>query len=150
MLFSKFRVKAAMAKFITMNRLHSQTLQFFEDGLIDAYIDLATGRGLDANQGAVAVITATITDGASNGALSELKKHLPHIYQDLYILWQFCGSLLIDDEQRWGRAIIVGKLECNPFEYAESLLTAVADASTTANAQAPSRLFGSDLGPHRR
>jgi hypothetical protein len=118
-MFLKFRVKAAIAKFLTMNRLHSETLRFFESGPIDAFMPLVERKGFDANQGAVAVITATITEGATNGVLIGLKTHAPHVYRDLMVLWQFCGALLAEDEQRWGNAVIVGRIDGNPFEYAE-------------------------------
>lgn len=118
-MFLKFRVKAAIAKFITMNGLHSDTLQFFESGPIEGFMSLVEQNGFDANQGAVAVITATITKGAKNGALTQLKLHAPNVYQDLIALWRFCGGLLADDEQRWGYAVIVGDIDGNPFDYAE-------------------------------
>ena len=118
-MFLKFRVKAAIAKFLTMNRLHSETLRFFESGPLDVFMPLVERKGFDANQGAVAVITATITEGATNGVLIGLKTHVPHVYRDLMVLWQFCGTLLAEDEQRWGNAVIVGRIDGNPFEYAE-------------------------------
>lgn len=118
-MFLKFRVKAAIAKFISMNQLHSDTLRFFESGPIDGFMSLVEQNGFDANQGAVAVITATITKGAKNGALTQLKLHAPNVYQDLIVLWQFCGALMADDEQQWGHAVIVGDINDNPFAYAE-------------------------------
>jgi len=36
-MFLKFRVKAAIAKFLAMNRLHSETLRLFDSGPIDAF-----------------------------------------------------------------------------------------------------------------
>lgn len=118
-MFLKLRVKAAIARFITMNGLHSDTLRFFESGPIDGFMPLVEQNGFDANQGAIAVITATITKGATNGALTKLKIHAPNVYQDLIALWHFSGGLLADDEQRWGYAFIVGNVAGNPFEYAE-------------------------------
>ena len=118
-MFLKFRVKAAIAKFIYMNGLNAQTLVLFEHGAIDGFMPIINQRRFDANQGAVAVITGTITNAAQNGTLIDLKSRMPNIYNDLVVLWQFCGSLLAEDEQRWGNAVIVGGIDSNPFEYAD-------------------------------
>lgn len=118
-MFLKFRVKAAIAKFITMNGLDAQTLVLFEHGAIDSFMPVINRRGFDANQGAVVVITGTVTNAAQNGTLMDLKTKMPHIYNDLKALWQFCGYLLAEDEQRWGNAVIVGGIDINPFDYAE-------------------------------
>ena len=118
-MFLKFRVKAAIAKFIYMNKGHSDTLKFFESGPIDNLMPLIENQRFDPNQGAVAVVTATITQGAKTGGLNELKSLCPHIYRDLVSLWNLCGTLLAQDEQRWGNAVIVGEIDCNPFDYAE-------------------------------
>lgn len=118
-MFLKLRVKAAIAKFITANNLHAETLSFFEAGPIDVFMPLVERAGFDANQGAVAVITSTVTEGATNGALTSLKANAPHVYRDLVALWKFCGALCAEDERRFGHAVIVGTIDGNPFEYTE-------------------------------
>lgn len=119
-MFLKFRVKAAIAKFITMKGLNAQTLQFFESGPIDTFFHVVEERGLDANEGAVAIISMTITQGVENGALSALRQHFPQIYSDLKSLWSMCGALLAQDERRWQHAVIVGNIRSNPFETIEN------------------------------
>ena len=118
-MFLKVRVKAAIAKFITQNGGHYSTLNFFESGPIEAFLPLVEHLRLDANQGAVAVITATITKGATNGVLTGLKQNVPRIYHDLGTLWVFCGELWASDPRRWEQAVILGELGTqNPFDYA--------------------------------
>jgi hypothetical protein len=118
-MFLRFRVNAAIAKFITANRLHAETLKFFESGPIDAFMPAVEVAGFDANQGAVAVITGTITEGAKNGALTKLKAHAPLVYRDLVVLWKYCGELCAADEKRFGNAGYVGSIDSNPFDHAD-------------------------------
>lgn len=118
-MFIKFRVKSAIAKFLVSNRLNGETLRFFESGPIEAFMPLVERNNYDGNQGAVAVITATITAGAKNGVLTQLKTNAPHVYRDLVELWRYCGYLASQDERQFGDAVIVGDLADNPFEHAE-------------------------------
>ncbi len=118
-MFLKFRVNAAIAKFITTNRLHAETLKFFESGPLDAFMPAVEVAGFDANQGAVAVITGTISESAKNGALTTLKTHAPLVYTDLVVLWKYCGDLCAADARRFGNAGLVGSIESNPFVHAE-------------------------------
>jgi hypothetical protein len=117
--FLKFRVKAAIAKFLTMHGLHAETLTLLEQGTIDYYMPFIESERFDANQGAVTIITGGITNAAKNGALMQAKSQLPHIYSDLTVLWRFCCALRAEDEQRWGEAFVLGNIDGDPFEYAE-------------------------------
>ncbi len=117
-MFLKFQVKIAIAKLITLNNLHSDTLELLES-VIDDYIQEIQDCGYDADQGAVMVITSAITHAASKGVLPRIKLHMPIVYKDLVCLWRFCGLLYAEDEARWGSVVIVGSIGGNPFEYAE-------------------------------
>lgn len=116
-MFLKFRVKAALAKFIQMNGCSGETLKFFESGVIDSFMRDIEWKRFDANQGAVMIITGSVVNGVETGGLSQIKEQFPQIYRDIVTLWHFCAQLLTQDDSRWGDAFIIGNIEGNPFDH---------------------------------
>ena len=118
-MFLKFCVTNAINEFIKINGLKSHTLTLFERGAIDKFMPVIKQRRLDAEQGAMLIILGTITNTAQSGALSKLKEQTPYFYDAFKVLWDFCSSLLIEDEHRWDNVVLGGVFLENPFLYAK-------------------------------
>ena len=117
-MFRKSRVKGAIAKYLLDNGLHADTLTVFEQGPLDTFLPHIENRGLNGWQGAVFVITGGITIMAKGSQLSFLKSNYPVIYNDLVVLWQYCGALYASNPQELANSIYVDDIG-NPFEYAD-------------------------------
>lgn len=78
-MFRRFRVKAAIAKFVLTNGLHADVARFLENGPLDAFMPFINRYGLDGNQGAITVITGAVTNIASKDGFPQLIKSAPHI-----------------------------------------------------------------------
>ena len=112
-MFEKFRVNAALAKFITTNNCYSgRCLPFFERVLKD-FMPYVTRQGFDANQSAVAVITGTLTEFRKDPALWASLKADQELYQELGRLWSYCDTLRSSNFAHWSEAF---NGYSNPFE----------------------------------
>jgi hypothetical protein len=103
-MFEKTRVKAALSKFIVANNCFSgKCLPVFELVLND-FMPYVNGKGFDANQSAVAVITGTLTELRKDPTMWANLKAEEDLYQELSRLWSYCESLHASDPQRWDEA----------------------------------------------
>lgn len=110
-MFLKFRVKACIAKFIVTCGCNSDTLQFFEAGPIDRFMHVVELRKFDANQGAIFMITGTVSDASMLGILEKIRVSRPSLYRDLDALWHYCADLVKENEEHWGPAFSLGDLK---------------------------------------
>jgi hypothetical protein len=106
------RLKAKIKEIADSIGISRDTLYIIES-CVDDIMPRIKSSGLDATQGALMVISHTITYGANNGALESVKDNSPQIYEDLRQLWLLCGHLCLEDTNYYGKAIIVG--DKNPF-----------------------------------
>ncbi len=118
-MFLKFLVTNTIHEFITKNNLNEEILIVFERGAIDRMMPAIKQHRLDPWQGAVLIISNTISNAARSGALTKIKQHSPNLYRDLEILWNYCASLWSDNKKQWGRAALMGAFPEHPLEYTE-------------------------------
>lgn len=115
-MFIKFRVKAAIAKFIITNGVHADVLKFLEAGPLDAFMPQIERSGLDGNQGAITVITGAVTAIASNNGFTHLIEKAPHVYHGLRNLWFYCENLAYENPALYGMPFVRSGASESPFE----------------------------------
>jgi hypothetical protein len=115
-MFLRFRVKAAISKFILSNRAHADVLNFLEAGPLDSFMPLIERAGLDGNQGAVTVITGTVTNIASSNGFRHLINNAPHVYMGLRRLWFYCEDVARENPALYETPFIRSEIIENPFE----------------------------------
>ena len=118
-MFLKFLVTNTIHEFISVNDLNKEIITVFERGAIDKIMPTIKQRGLDPVQGAVLVVSETISNAAQTGNLTKIKQHSPGLYHDLEVLWNYCASLLSDNEQQWVRSVNMGNFPIHPLGYAD-------------------------------
>ena len=118
-MFLKFLVTNAIHEFISVNDLNKEIITVFERGAIDRIMPTIKQRGLNPVQGAVLVVSGTISTAARSGALTKIKQHSPNLYHDLEVLWNYCASLLPDNEQQWSRVAQMGNFPIHLIGYAD-------------------------------
>ena len=115
-MFIKFRVKAAIANFIIQARADADVLDFLEAGSFDAWMPSIERYGLDANQGAITIITGTVTEIASSNGFPYLMQQAPQVYAGLRKLWFYCENLATANPILYATPFIRDKAVENPFE----------------------------------
>ena len=117
-MFGRFRLRRALSKIITSLKLSPDALYVFQRGVDGILPDVKT-RKLDPVQGCVLLISNTLVQGATNGALKATKEQLPALYDEMKILWVFCGECVRTDYDRFAPVLVVGKLKGSPFDEVE-------------------------------
>ncbi len=115
-MFLRFRVKAAISKFILSNSVHADVLNFLEAGPLDAFMPLIERAGFDGNQGAITVITGTVTNIASNNGFPHLINTAPHVYRGLRNLWFYCENAASENPALYATPFLRSETNENPFD----------------------------------
>lgn len=115
-MFLKFCVTNTINEFITINGLNSEMISLFDRGAIDLFMPVIKQHQLNAKQGAVLVISGTIINAAHSDALLTLKNNTPELYQSLESLWNYCATLIIDDEHHWRNLLLINDTPEHAFQ----------------------------------
>lgn len=112
----RFRVKAAISKFIVSTGGHSDVLKLLEAGPLDAFMPLIERAGLDGNQGAITVITGTVSNIADNNGFPHLIRTTPHVYRALRNLWFYCENAASENPDLYEPPFLRSATIENPFD----------------------------------
>lgn len=115
-MFLKIRVKAAISKFILSSRAHPDVLKLLEAGSLDSFMPIIERAGFDGNQGAITVITGTVTNIASSNGFPHLINKAPHVYMGLRKLWFYCENIASENPTLYEAPFVRDGSIKNPFE----------------------------------
>lgn len=115
-MFLRFRVKAAISKFILSSRAHADVLNLLEAGPLDSFMPLIARAGFDGNQGAITVITGTVTNIAYSNGFPHLINKAPHVYMGLRKLWFYCENVASENPALYETPFVRSQTIENPFE----------------------------------